>query len=203
MNIAPLASAASRADGSEARHPHRDHHPLSRARPPRQHRRPAHRARGSPPPCRYDGYGRTIATSPTSLPAGTERFKYQGRLDIAPPGLDVPLYEFSARFYAPGLGAFTQADTLTGSALEPLSLNRYLYAHANPATMIDPTGETPWRYQGQLDFAPAGLVAPPGWSDKERHAIVGGRSSGGPVRPTWSPNSIPQFAPILLVWRHH
>ena len=89
---------------------------------------------------RYDGYGQTIATSPASLPAGTERFKYQGRLDIAPPGLDVPLYEFSARFYAPGLGTFTQADTLTGSALEPLSLNRYLYAHANPATMIDPTG---------------------------------------------------------------
>jgi len=89
---------------------------------------------------RYDGYGQTIATAPTSLPAEAKRWKYQGRLDIAPEGLTTPLYEFSARFYAPGLGTFTQLDPLQGSALDPLTLNRYLYAAANPATLIDPTG---------------------------------------------------------------
>jgi hypothetical protein len=46
----------------------------------------------------------------------------------------------SARFYSPGLGAFTQLDTVMGSAQNPLSMNRYLYAHANPWTYVDPTG---------------------------------------------------------------
>jgi len=89
---------------------------------------------------RYDGYGLTVASAPTSLPDAARRWKYQGRLDIAPDGLAAPLYEFSARFYSPGLGTFTQLDTLQGQALDPLSLNRYLYAAANPATLIDPTG---------------------------------------------------------------
>jgi hypothetical protein len=46
----------------------------------------------------------------------------------------------SARFYAPGLGAFTQLDTVMGQAQNPLSMNRYLYAHANPWTYVDPDG---------------------------------------------------------------
>jgi hypothetical protein len=40
----------------------------------------------------------------------------------------------------PGSGTFSQLDTVMGSAQDPLSLNRFLYAHANPATLIDPTG---------------------------------------------------------------
>jgi hypothetical protein len=46
----------------------------------------------------------------------------------------------SARFYAPGIGAFTQLDTFAGGAQNPLSMNRFLYPHANPATLTDPTG---------------------------------------------------------------
>jgi hypothetical protein len=45
-----------------------------------------------------------------------------------------------ARFYAPSLGAFTQLDTYAGRAAHPASMNRYLYAEANPATLIDPDG---------------------------------------------------------------
>ena len=45
-----------------------------------------------------------------------------------------------ARYYAPWLGAFTQVDTHAGSAANPASMNRFLYAEANPATLIDPTG---------------------------------------------------------------
>ena len=37
-------------------------------------------------------------------------------------------------------GAFTQLDTTQGAALNPLSLNRYLYAEANPETFTDPSG---------------------------------------------------------------
>jgi RHS repeat-associated protein len=54
--------------------------------------------------------------------------------------LNTPLYDMSARFYAPGIGAFTQLDSVMGSAQNPLSMNRFLYALANPATMIDPDG---------------------------------------------------------------
>ncbi|HET7474104.1 MAG TPA: hypothetical protein VFJ71_13325, partial [Candidatus Limnocylindrales bacterium] len=42
-------------------------------------------------------------------------------------------------------GTFTSLDAVAGSAQDPLSMNRYLYAEANPATFIDPTGHcTKW-----------------------------------------------------------
>jgi RHS repeat-associated protein len=112
---------------------------------------------------RYDGYGQTIATAPQSRPPGADRWTYQGRLDIAPPGLDpdTPLLDFSARFYAPALGAFTQADTLAGSATDPRSLNRYLYALANPTSLIDPDGHTAYN----LD---RGSDSPGLWYDREK-----------------------------------
>jgi RHS repeat-associated protein len=83
---------------------------------------------------RYDGYGNTVATTGSS----TNAWRYQGRLDISPSA--VPLYDAGARFYAPSLGVFTQADTVAGTAQDPASLNRYLYTAANPATLIDPDG---------------------------------------------------------------
>jgi hypothetical protein len=43
------------------------------------------------------------------------------------------------------MGAFTSLDTVAGSAQNPLSMNRFLNAEANPATFIDPTGHcTRW-----------------------------------------------------------
>jgi RHS repeat-associated protein len=90
---------------------------------------------------RYDPYGTTIATgSAGGSPVATGHWKHQARLDISPPGLASPLYEAGARLYSPGLGAFTSLDTLMGTTQDPLSLNRFLYAQANPATLIDPTG---------------------------------------------------------------
>jgi hypothetical protein len=35
---------------------------------------------------------------------------------------------------------FTSLDTFAGSAQDPLSMNRFLYAEANPATLVDPSG---------------------------------------------------------------
>jgi RHS repeat-associated protein len=90
---------------------------------------------------RYDPYGETLATgSAGGTAVGEEAWKYQGRLDIAPEGLDTPLYDMSARFYAPGIGAFTQLDTYAGTAQNPLSMNRFLYVEGNPWTLTDPTG---------------------------------------------------------------
>jgi len=92
---------------------------------------------------RYDAYGMTLATGRPGTspgPVGEKAWTYQGRLDISPEGLATPLYDMGARFYAPGLGTFTQLDTVAGSAQDPLSMNRFLYAQGNPATMIDPDG---------------------------------------------------------------
>jgi RHS repeat-associated protein len=90
-------------------------------------------------------YGRTIATwsgTGGSTSVGEKSWKDQGRLDVSPTGLasPTPLYDMSARYYSPGLGAFTSIDSVMGAAQNPLSLNRYLYALANPATLQDPSG---------------------------------------------------------------
>ncbi len=98
---------------------------------------------------RYDPYGETLATgSAGGTAVGEDAWTYQGRLDIAPEGLDTPLYDMSARFYAPGIGAFTQLDTYAGTAQHPLSMNRFLYAAANPATLTDPTGHAGCKSNG-------------------------------------------------------
>jgi RHS repeat-associated protein len=92
---------------------------------------------------RYDAYGETLATGTAAgapAPVGDKAWTYQGRLDISPAGLATPLYDLSARFYSPGLGTFTQLDSVAGTAQHPLSMNRFLYAEANPATLVDPTG---------------------------------------------------------------
>jgi RHS repeat-associated protein len=84
---------------------------------------------------RYDGWGEIVAAAGSGVAHG---WKFQGALDVGAGG--DPLYDIGARFYSPAAGAWTQQDTLTGSVLDPISLNRFLYAHANPATLIDPTG---------------------------------------------------------------
>ncbi len=92
---------------------------------------------------RYDGYGVTLAAWPTGGSEASRHWKYQGRLDLAPgaPDAGIPsLYDFGFREYAPALGAFTSLDDLMGSAQDPASLNRFLYAAANPATLVDPDG---------------------------------------------------------------
>lgn len=45
-----------------------------------------------------------------------------------------------ARYYDVGDGRFDVRDTMLGSPGSPLSLNRYLYASANPISNIDPSG---------------------------------------------------------------
>ncbi len=86
---------------------------------------------------RYDGYGQTLDTHAVTGSISLDT-KYQGRLDLS--ATDDPLYDLSARLYAPGLGTFTSLDSVMGSAQDPASLNRFLYAEANPTTFTDPTG---------------------------------------------------------------
>ena len=91
---------------------------------------------------RYDAYG---VTCDSYAPSGSiaSPWRYQGRILESAEG-SADLYDFSARSYDPGLGAFTSFDSVTGSAQNPLTLNRYLYANANPATLVDPDGHFAW-----------------------------------------------------------
>ncbi|CAB5137262.1 hypothetical protein D3OALGB2SA_4008 [Olavius algarvensis associated proteobacterium Delta 3] len=50
------------------------------------------------------------------------------------------LYYFKARYYDSDIGAFISQDSYLGQVDNPPSLHRYLYAHANPLTYVDPTG---------------------------------------------------------------
>jgi YD repeat-containing protein len=59
---------------------------------------------------RYDAWGETIGTGSAGGPAvGATAWTYQGRLDVSPAGLATPLLDMSARFYAPGIGAFPRS----------------------------------------------------------------------------------------------
>ncbi|MEW5870879.1 MAG: RHS repeat-associated core domain-containing protein, partial [Chloroflexota bacterium] len=48
-----------------------------------------------------------------------------------------------ARFYAPRQGRFLSRDSWEGDYEQPMSYNAWLYAYANPITLIDPSGNVP------------------------------------------------------------
>ena len=107
---------------------------------------------------RYDAWGELVDAWPGSGSASAfARWKFQGNLDVSP-NSDA-LYENGFRFYAPGLGTFTQVDTLIGQAEDPLSTNRYLYAGASPWTLTDPSGHMYVENEGPSNSTVAGARA--------------------------------------------
>jgi RHS repeat-associated protein len=85
---------------------------------------------------RYDGFGQQIANAGTI----TNPWRYRGLLNLTQDFGSGALLAMAARDYAPQLGVFTQEDSVAGSAANPLTMNRFLYALANPATLVDPDG---------------------------------------------------------------
>jgi RHS repeat-associated protein len=85
---------------------------------------------------RYDGWGNLVASAGTAV----NPYRYRGLLNLANDVGAGALLAMGAREYAPQLGTFTQQDSYAGSAANPASMNRFLYALANPATLIDPDG---------------------------------------------------------------
>jgi hypothetical protein len=51
--------------------------------------------------------------------------------------------DYRARFYSPGLGRFTQPDSVVAQPGNPQSLNRYSYAYNSPIQYVDPSGHIP------------------------------------------------------------
>ena len=80
----------------------------------------------------YDAFGETINQS-----GATENsYLYTG--EQYDPNLDQ--YYLRARYYNQNVGRFTQMDTWMGVNSDPVSLHKYLYAHADPVNFVDPTG---------------------------------------------------------------
>jgi len=80
----------------------------------------------------YSSYGQLIASSGAT--ESSYRYtgeQYDGNLNN---------YYLRARYYDQSVGRFTQQDTWMGRPNEPITLNKYLYANANPAMYTDPTG---------------------------------------------------------------
>ncbi|MDA8238201.1 MAG: RHS repeat-associated core domain-containing protein, partial [Chloroflexi bacterium] len=86
---------------------------------------------------RYDPYGVTLAASGSTA----SPWRFAGRLQEPTSGQ----YDYGARGYDPALAAFTSLDTALGAAAAPASRNRYLYAEANPVSMVDPDGHAACR----------------------------------------------------------
>ena len=135
---------------------------------------------------RYDGYGETVATFGTA----TGPWRFRGNLDVSPTG--DPLYEMGARYYAPSLGAFTQADTYAGSAANPASMNRFLYAEANPATLIDPSGHRACTDTGAGCLSPAEYAKLKAKQKSKQAGTSGSRATSSPAYPVGvrNPDSI-------------
>ena len=49
-------------------------------------------------------------------------------------------YYLRQRYYDTSAGRFTRRDTYEGRLGKPLTLHKYIYGNANPATLVDPTG---------------------------------------------------------------
>lgn len=111
---------------------------------------------------RFDGFGSQIASTGSAV----NPFRYRGLLNIGADSLTGALLDMTARHYSPGLGLFTQQDSVQGAAANPVTMNRFLYALANPATLIDPDGQMPL----PIDYHVAPVVVPRQVAPLDRNA---------------------------------
>ena len=99
---------------------------------PGQHPRTDRRRRRGAEPLLYDAFGRTL----NQTGAAANSYQFAGEQRDSALGLDY----LRARYYDPATGRFVSRDAFPGSAAQPLSLNKYLYALANPVNRTDPSG---------------------------------------------------------------
>jgi RHS repeat-associated protein len=96
----------------------------------------------------YDAWGMLVASTGST----PNKRLYAGE-EFDP---DLGLINLRARQYRSGTGRFLTLDRVMGRLDVPLSFNRYLYAHADAANLLDPSGLN-LEYTGTLTI-PGGLV---------------------------------------------
>jgi RHS repeat-associated protein len=80
----------------------------------------------------YDAYGNAIGFDPG---AALTTFLYSGEQTD-----QTGLQYLRDRYLDPSAGRFLTFDAFAGNTSDPLSLHKYLYAHANPVMGVDPSG---------------------------------------------------------------
>jgi RHS repeat-associated protein len=80
----------------------------------------------------YSAYGGILAQSGS----GATAYRFAGEQQDA----ESQLYFLRARYYDTGTGSFLTRDPADGDRTRPPSLHKYLYAHANPVNLTDPSG---------------------------------------------------------------
>lgn len=75
-----------------------------------------------------------------------------------------------ARQYRAGTGRFTSRDEWSGDNLNPITLNKYLYANGNPGSYIDPSGNC--AEPVTFTLCVAGLSSVIGWASSVIHDEV-------------------------------
>ena len=80
----------------------------------------------------YDAFGIELDRTGTTV----NNYKYTGE-QYDP---NVGFYYLRARYYNQETSRFVTTDPFPGRIFDPISLHRYLYAHANPVMNLDPSG---------------------------------------------------------------
>jgi RHS repeat-associated protein len=80
----------------------------------------------------YDAFGNEIAR------VGTTPTEHLYRGEQFDPNLG--FYYLRARYYDPSVGRFATMDGFAGYSMDPGSLHKYLYTHADPVNYFDPSG---------------------------------------------------------------
>ncbi|HEU0049702.1 MAG TPA: RHS repeat-associated core domain-containing protein, partial [Nitrososphaera sp.] len=80
----------------------------------------------------YDAFGNLIYRIGTT----SNDYLYTGEQFDA----NLGFYYLRARYLNPESGRFVSADSFEGNTYDPISLHKYLYADADPANQIDPSG---------------------------------------------------------------
>jgi RHS repeat-associated protein len=127
---------------------------------------------------RYGGYGQQVANSGSSV----NPYRYRGLLNLGADDLAGALLSMGARDYSSQLGTFTQEDSVAGGAANPATMNRFLYALANPPTLVDPDGHR--TTDGGGGGGPIGGASEPVGSGGGASEPVG--SGGGASEPVGS-----------------
>ena len=130
--------------------------------------------------CNFVPYGQAVNATGTSV------FMYTDK----PQDLLTGLYYFGARFYDPAISRFISQDSHAGSQIDPLSLNRYIYARDNPEKYVDLNGNMFLGFQ-LLEPGPprpSVYIPPPIKSTNPPTSGSTGSGSTGSISSTYSPN---------------
>lgn len=96
----------------------------------------------------YDEWGNITTITGNQELADANPYRFVGKYGVLY-DKDSNLYLMGWRDYDPSIGRFIVQDEYLGEEDEPTSLNRYLYADADPVNNIDPDGHAPkWLQKG-------------------------------------------------------